>query len=153
MRALYFIASSLACTMLATPASAVDVRLLGNITNSCVLTLTTPGRLAASTDGTILGTEQLTGAPAIMAVVALGGGPTIQFTAPALTAPSGYSGGTPAEMKINSLLGINIDYTSSAQSPTITGLLDTITVHGRVQNATGFRAGNYEIKTVATCQQ
>ena len=35
----------------------------------------------------------------------------------------------------------------------ITGLLDTITVHGRVQNATGFRAGNYEIKTVATCQQ
>ena len=140
------------CLCTAGAAGATNVTLSGTVINSCVLTITTPGTLAPSTDGTRLGSEETGGVAAVMSVVATGAAPTINFAAPTLSGPSGSEDATTA-VRYTSTGGANQAYTSSSSSRTMTGLLDTFTVNGRVTHATGFPAGQYTVTSVATCQQ
>lgn len=139
--------------LLAAPAQAEEVRLRANLLASCVLTLSTEGRMALSADATVLGSEQATGLPATMTVVAIGGTPTISFTAPALEAPTGAPSGSVTQIRYTSLGGSNQAYTANASSSSQVRLLDTFTVHGRVTNNLGFTAGEHIVRTTATCQQ
>ena len=81
----------------------------GLIIASCVLTVSTPGVLAANaSSGTEVGSEQTGGVPAVLAVVATAGRPTISFTAPTMSVkPGGYSGTPTVALKYTSLGGAN----------------------------------------------
>lgn len=138
---------------LAAPAQATEVRLRGNLIGSCVLTLSTEGRLSISGDATVFGSEETTGLPAIMTVVAIGGAPTVNFTAPTVDTPMGMPAGAQVAIRYSSLGGTNQPYTSGASSSSAVRLLDTFTVHGRVTSPSGFEAGTYVVRSVATCQQ
>ena len=128
----------------------------GLIIASCVLTVSTPGVLAANaSSGTEVGSEQTGGVPAVLAVVATAGRPTISFTAPSMSVkPGAYSGTPTVALKYTSLGGANQAYTSSASQYTSNNILaDTITLNARATDASGFAAGSYRIQTTATCQQ
>lgn len=139
--------------LIAAPAQATDVRLRGTLIGSCVLTLSTEGRLAISGDTTVFGSEEATGLPATMTVVAIGGTPTVSFTAPTVDAPAGAPSGASVAIRYTSLGGTNQAYTSGASSSSAVRLLDTFTVNGRVTSPNGFQSGTYTVTTVATCQQ
>jgi hypothetical protein len=141
------------------PASAqaqTVVQFDGLVIASCVLTVSTPGVLAANaSSGTEVGSEQTGGVPAVLAVVATAGRPTISFTAPSMSVkPGAYSGTPSVSLKYTSLGGANQAYTSSASQYTSNNILaDTITLNARATDSSGFAAGNYRIQTTATCQQ
>ena len=139
--------------LIASPGKAANVTLSGTLTNSCILSLSVPGALAASSDGTTLTSETSGGLPATMALIALGGQPTVNFSAPAVSGPSGSTGGATTQIRYTSLQGASQAYTSGASSRIGGALLDTFTIHGRVSNTSGFTAGTYTVTTVATCQQ
>lgn len=82
-----------ACLALPAAAGAAPVTLGATIVNSCILTLSTPGVLALSTDGTELSSSDAGGVKAVLAVVSTGSAPTISFTAPTLTGPSASTSG------------------------------------------------------------
>lgn len=138
---------------LAAPAEAVEIRLTGTLLSSCVLSLATPGQLAISGDAASYGSENVGGLAATMTVVAVGAAPTIQFTAPAIDAPGGFSPTGMAEIRYTSLGGSNQAYTGAASSSSAVRLLDTFTIHGRILSSEGFQSGNYAVRTTATCQQ
>lgn len=140
-----------ACT--AMPANASDVVFTGTLVNSCVLNVATPGLLAATTDGTTLSSENSGGVAAVLAVVAVGTAPTLSFTAPTLTTPTGFSGTPTTAIRYQAASGGSRAYTSSASSITAGALLDTLTINSRVQNAGGFISGTYTVRTTVTCQQ
>lgn len=148
-----FILTALMAGCAAAPAQAVNVTLSGLVVNLCVLTLSTPGTLASSADGTELSSDQTGGLPATLTVVATGSAPTINFTAPSLQAPGGASGSITKAIGYTSLSGAAQGYTSSSSSYTQPGLLDTFTVKGKLNSAVGFSTGTYTISTTATCQQ
>ena len=125
----------------------------GVVANSCVLVLNTSGVLAASPDGTTLASDVTGGSPASLNVTALGTAPTINFSAPALITPTGFSGTPVTSYRFQSTRGTSKPYTTVASSQPGTALLETFTVHGRVTNTTGFAEGQYRITTTATCQQ
>jgi hypothetical protein len=128
----------------------------GLVIASCVLTVSTPGVLAANaSSGTEVSSEQSGGVPAVLSVVATAGRPTISFTAPAMSVkPGAYSGTPTVSLKYTSLGGANQAYTSSASQYTSNNILaDTITLNARATDASGFAAGSYRIQTTATCQQ
>jgi hypothetical protein len=137
----------------AIPAQAQIVSFTGLAINLCVLTVTTPGLIAVSANGTTMASTEVGGLPATMTVVATGATPTIQFSAPQATGPGGWGGSPVASIAYTSLGGANQAYTSSASSRAVGGLLDTFTFNGRIQNATGFTTGTYTLATTATCQQ
>lgn len=149
-RSLYLL---LATPLIATPAQAGDVVFIGNLLNSCVLNVTTPGVLGASTDGTMLSSETGTGVSAVLAVVAVGASPTLNFTAPAVTTPAGFTGTTTTSIRANALSGASHAYGSSAFSLTGGPLIDTITINSRVTGTAGFASGNYTVRSTVTCQQ
>lgn len=122
------------------------------VINLCVLTLTTPGVLAASADGTSLASDN-GGVKATMSVIATGTHPTISFTAPNSTGPAGWTGNPTRFLAYSSLLGANQPYTSGASQVAMTGLLDTFTIDGKIVNASGFASGSYTLTSTATCQQ
>lgn len=142
-----------ALALSSTVANAAEVRLRGNLAASCVLSLGSEGRLAISQDGTTFGSEEATGLPATLTVLAVGGAPSVQFTAPTADGPSGTLTGATTAIRYVSLGGTNQPYTSAASTGANVRLLDTITVHGRVIRPAGFEAGNYLVRTTATCQQ
>jgi hypothetical protein len=143
-------ASILACTG---SAQAAEVRLTGIVVNTCVLTLSTPGTLAASSDGVTLGSQELTGLPAVLAVISTGTRPTLNFTAPAITGPSGWTGTPTVSMAYTSLSGLNQAYTTSATQAQPAALLDTLTINAKSVNSTGYISGTYTIASTVTCQQ
>ena len=138
---------------LAAPAQAADVTLRGSLISSCILTLSTEGRLAASSDPTIVGSEESGGNAALMAVVAVGATPTVTFSAPSVEAPSGAPSGAQAQIRYTSLGGSNQPYTSSSSSSSQVRLLDTFTINARVTSSNGFGAGDYVVHTTTTCSQ
>lgn len=135
------------------PASAAEIRLTGNLLSSCVLSLSTPGQLAAGSDPTIFGSEQSGGGAATMTVVAIGATPTVEFTAPEIQAPNGFSLTAQAQIRYTSLGGSNQAYTAGASQSSQVRLLDTFTIHARIISTEGYAAGNYTVRTVATCEQ
>lgn len=146
-------AMAAAALLLAAPAPAADVTFTTSLLNSCVLTLDTSGRLAASSDGTTLGSEISGGSAATMAVVAIGAAPRITFSAPTLSGPSGWGGGATTQIRYTSSRGTPQAYTSASSTQTLSGLLDLFTVNARVQSANGFDGGSYTVTSIATCQQ
>lgn len=137
----------------ASPAAAANVGFTGAVVNLCVLTLTTPGVLASSTDGKRLGSDETGGVAATVNIVATGTNPTINFTAPSLSAPNGAAGGMTKAIAYTSPGGANQAFTSGASSYAMNRLLDVITVHGHVDSASGFASGTYSLSSTATCQQ
>ena len=127
----------------------------GDVTQSCVLSLSTPGTLAANADGTEIGSEQTLGVAAVLSVVATAGAPTLTFTAPTLSLQPGAYSGTPAvSLKYTSTGGANQDYTSASSSYTSSNALgDVVTLNAKATDAAGFAAGGYRIQTTATCEQ
>lgn len=132
--------------------AATDVTFAATLTNSCVLTLSQAGTMTVSSTGTVLGSEQSGGTAATLGVVAIGSLPTLAFAAPALTAsPSGWSASHTDEIRYTSTRGASQTYTASSSSHPLTGLNDTFTIYGRVTSSEGFAAGNYTLRSVATC--
>ncbi|HEY6917098.1 MAG TPA: hypothetical protein VI381_05595 [Allosphingosinicella sp.] len=135
------------------PALAENVTLSGTLLNSCLLSLSVPGVLAPSSDGTVLSSENSGGVAATLALVAIGGAPTVTFAAPSPAGPIASTSGATTQIRYTSLQGASQSYTSSASSRVGGALIDTFTVHGRIANSNGFAAGNYSVTTVVTCQQ
>lgn len=144
---------ALPLVLLVHPAQAADVRLRGSLISSCILSLSTEGRLSIASDPTVFGSEETGGTPATMTVVAVGVAPSVNFTAPSVDGPSGFSANAQVAIRYTSLGGSNQAYTSSASSSSAVRLLDTFTINGRVVSSDGFQAGNYTVRTTATCQQ
>ena len=147
-----------AAAAVAAPLSAAQaqiVRFDGLIVASCTLVLSTPGVLGTNTAGTEIGSEQTGGVAATLGVVALGGAPTVQFTAPTMSIkPVAYTGTPTVSLKYSSTGGANQTYTSSASEYTSTNpLTDTVTLHAKAVDSGGLVAGSYRLQTTATCQQ
>ena len=154
MRRLFLCSPLILLTAIPSPAQAIDVNLGATLVNSCVLALSTTGVMTPSADGTVIGSEQSGGNAAVLSVTALGGFPTISFTAPSLTtSPAGWTSTHTAEIRYTSTGGANQAYTAGTSSATVSLLRDTFTVHGRVTSTLGFAAGNYNLRSVATCSQ
>ena len=144
-----------ASTLLIAPGSSIaaDVSLGGIIANTCVLSITSAGTLAPLSDGQTLTSETTGGAAATMAIIAAGLSPTIKFGAPTVQAPSGWTGSPTTSVRYTSIGGANQAYSSAATQATAGALLDVFTVNAKVENHTGFAAGQYTVHTIVTCQQ
>lgn len=154
MRLTIFTAASVAILSAGVaPVYGADVNFTGIVTNSCVLNLSTAGVLAPTADGTTLASETGGGAAAVLAVVAVGTAPTLNFSAPTVTTPNGFSGNASATIRYTSAGGANQGYTSSATTARAGGLLDTFTINSQVSGPAGFASGTYGVRTVVTCQQ
>ncbi len=148
----------LPCVMLITsvcwsqPSFAEDLTISGSITNSCVLAVSSAGELTLSSDGTRMASDEAGGSAANMTVVATGSLPTITFTAPTLTGPSGASGAVMG-IAYTSASGAIQTMTAVETVSNVTELLDSYTVDGEINMPEGFPAGDYTITTIATCGQ
>ena len=148
-----FISSCLVAFAFA-PAQAANVNLQANLVNSCVLSINSNGTMTANTAGTQIGSENPSGSAASLGLVAIGSLPTVTFAAPSLSAsPAGWTASHTDSIRYTSNRGANQAYTSSQSSVTSGGLTETFTVHGKVDSAAGFDAGNYTLTTVVTCSQ
>jgi hypothetical protein len=132
-----------------------DVTFTGLVANTCTL-VATPGLLGLSTDGTVLGSEELGGVPGEVSVVSLGVN-TVTVGAPSRTgAPGGYNAtGEQVEVSyqgVNGLSGISHAYTTASSNFAV-GLLPitVLLVNNRITNANGFAQGTYQTTTVVTC--
>ena len=134
-------------------ADAANVAFVGAVANVCILTVTTPGVIAAASSGTALSSDATGGAPAMMTIAATGAAPTVLFTAPQLAGPAASTSGATTTMEFSSPGGANQAFTGSASSYAMSRLIDTITLKGQAVNAAGFVTGTYTISSVATCQQ
>lgn len=146
------VAASVAAIACPTPAFAVNVTLSGSVINSCVLTLSSPGSLTLSNDGTTLGSAQTGGSAAVLTVAAAGSAPTLTFAAPTLTSGAATSGAVTEVAYNASGSGANQAYTTN-QTTASSNLIDTFTVNARVTRSAGFASGTYSVTTVVTCGQ
>ena len=150
--------ATVAAAGLAAPLSSAHAQVVnfdGLITASCTLVVSTPGVLGTNATGTEIGSEQTGGVAATLAVTALGGAPTVQFTAPSMpTKPVAYTGTPTISLKYSSVGGANQAYTTGASQYTSTNpLADTVTLHAKAVDSAGLVAGSYRLRTTATCQQ
>lgn len=136
----------------ATPALCADVSFAGVVVNACILT-PTAGTLGPEGDGRTLSSQGLGGAPATLAVVATGGLPSLTFSAPVATTPNGFTGSAAPAISFTSTGGILQALTASTSTKALNGLLDLVTVHGRIVSSSGFPSGSYGVRTTVTCQQ
>ena len=139
---------------LSAPAAAAEVNLGATLVNSCVLTLNSSGVMTPTSSGTRIGSDESGGGAATLGVIAIGAFPTISFGAPAMTTyPAGWTGTPTTEVSYTSSGGANQAFTSGSSSASLSALTDSFTIHGRVTSSTGFAAGSYNLRTVATCSQ
>lgn len=134
-------------------AQAQPVNISGIVSNSCVLGISTGGTLAPSSDGRTMSSAQSGGLPGGFTLVAVGATPRVKFTAPVAETPAGFSGSAVASVRYTSLRGAQQDWTSTATTATAGALLDTFTVHGKIESDSGFASGRYNVQTVVTCEQ
>ena len=141
--------------MIAYPAvaDAGTVNFSGTVVNTCVINISTPGALGVATSGTTLSSEETGGVNSLVAVVATGTAPTIQFGAPVLTGPSGSIAGATKFLGYTSAGGATQALTASTSTYTMNRLLDTLTVKAQAINPNGFATGSYAISSTMTCQQ
>ena len=138
---------------LAAPAQATDVVFTGVLVNSCVLTVATHGVLNPAPDGVTLTSETPGGVPALLNLVAVGTGPTLTFGAPTVQGPAGMTGTPTTAIRYVSLRGASQAYTSGSSTSVTGALIDSYTVHAKVQNNDGYPSGTYSVRTVVTCEQ
>ena len=149
----YLLTAAVCIGTMATGAKAQNVNFTSSILDSCTLSLSIAGQMNPGAEGTSISSENA-GRAAVMAVVAIGTKPTVEFGAPTLTqAPEDYSGTPLAEISYSSLGGADQEMTSSTSSYTSTLLLDTITLNAQVSDSNGFVGGEYTLTSVATCSQ
>lgn len=144
------------CLLLTTgTVHAADVTFTGIVLNTCTL-VATPGLLGLSSDGNTLGSEELGGLPAEVAIVSLGVN-TVTVGAPTRTGePSGYNPSgevvSVAYQGLVALGGISQSYTTSTTNFSVGILpLTVVQVNNRIVNPNGFIQGTYETTTVVTC--
>lgn len=150
LRMVFFAGLALAS---ASNASAATVSLSGLVVNSCVLTIPTSGVLVADAAGTTLRSDAGVGARAAsMTVVALGASPSLTFSAPQSTSPSGA---TPDSVQFSySAAGSGASRGFAATGATASSnLLDTFTINGKMDRAAGFPGGTYGMTITVTCGQ
>ena len=150
------VAVGMLCALAAAPAAAVPVTMNGLVIPSCILTVSTGGALGVSTDsGRQLGSEEVGGIPATIAVVATGGTPTLTVSAPTMSQrPSAYTGSPVVSVRYTSVGGANHAYSSSSSSfVSGSALGDTLTINMKAADNNGFAAGSYQLQTNVTCQQ
>lgn len=135
------------------PVAAQPINIGGIVTNSCVLGITSGGVLAPSSDGRSMSSAQAGGLAGSFTLVAVGATPRVKFTAPTAETPAGFNGGAVASVRYTSLRGAQQDWTSAASTATAGALLDTFTVHGKIESDSGFASGRYNVQTVVTCEQ
>ncbi len=134
---------------------AADVTFTGIILNTCTL-VATPGLLGLASDGETLGSEELGGLPAEVAIVSLGVN-TVTVDAPARTgSPVGYNATgevvSVAYQGLVALGSISQSYTTSTTNFSVGILpLTVVQVNNRIVNPNGFVQGTYETTTVVTC--
>lgn len=145
-------AAALATLAAASAAPATDVNLAGVVVNACIMS-STPGILGAETDGRTLSSQGSGGTAATLVVTATGGLPSLTFSAPTATTPAGFSGSATPAISYSSSGGILQPFTSALSSQTLNGLLETVTVQGRISSTNGFASGTYNVRTTVTCQQ
>jgi|TARA_R100000501_G_scaffold14680_1_gene26613 hypothetical protein len=152
---IHFLSATVMMSTIAGPAlAATNVSLIGGILDSCILTLSTPGRLVADDSGMNMTSTAPLGAAAVLAVVATGGRPTVEFTAPTMSlSPGAYAGSPMVAVGYTSLGGANQTMTSGESSYRSNLLLDIVTIDGTITDANGFVAGDYAVSSVATCSQ
>jgi hypothetical protein len=136
-------------------AAAADVTFTGIVLNTCTL-VATPGLLGLSSDGETLGSEELGGLPAEVAIVSLGIN-TVTVEAPTRTgSPVGYNAAgevvSVAYQGLVALGGISQNYTTSTTDFSVGILpLTVVQVNNRIVNSNGFTQGTYQTTTVVTC--
>ena len=134
-------------------AQAATVTFTGAVVNTCIINISTPGTLGLAASGTTLSSEELGGVNSLLAVIATGSAPEIQFTAPQLGGPAGSIATATKMIAYSSLGGAAQAYTASSSSYTMNRLLDTVTIKGKATNTDGFASGTYTITSTVTCQQ
>lgn len=138
------------------PAAAVDVTFSGTLTDGCSLGLTAPGTLALSVNGQRLGSEETGGTAATLTVLSIGSN-TVTVGAPTRTAsPAGYNAtGETIEVAYTgqgALSAVSEPYgTASTDFDVTTAPLTNVIFNARINNANGFEAGTYGVRTVVTC--
>ena len=120
--------------------------------SSCTLNLSVGGKLAMSGDGKTMGTEIPGGLGATLLLVGVNLVPELYFTAQNLTGPTGWSATPTMSIAVSALSGAQQPYTSSNFAIRPGALIDTLTVHAKIDSATGFKAGSYQASTQVTCQ-
>ena len=136
-------------------AAAADVTFTGIVLNTCTL-VATPGLLGLSSDGETLGSEELGGLAAEVAIVSLGIN-TVTVAAPTRTgSPVGYNAAgevvSVAYQGLVALGGISQAYTTSTTNFSVGILpLTVVQVNNRIVNSNGFTQGTYQTTTVVTC--
>lgn len=151
-----FAAGSFALLLPIVPAQAQTAIVFdGLVLQSCVLAVSTPGQLGLNTSsGTEMSSELTGGVAATMTVVATAGAPTIAFTANHEHQARRLFRDADIVAQVQLAGGANQAYTSSASEYTSTNTLtDTVTLHAKATDSSGFAAGNYRIQTTATCEQ
>lgn len=149
-------AAALSLSVTATSAMAVDVDFTGTLTNTCSLALGTPGLMALSADGTVLGSQETGGVAATVSVLSIGAS-TLTIDAPTTqAAPAGYDATNEtvevAYTGASGLGGVSQAYTSALTTvPLSTIPLSVMTVNAKVTNPDSFTDGAYTVRTVVTC--
>lgn len=141
------------CFAIVSPIHAATITFTGAVANTCVINISTPGVLAMAAAGTTLSSEEALGTNAILAVIATGTAPQLQFTLPVLGGPAASIAAASTQMAYTSPGGAAQAYTPSASNYTMNRLLDTITVKAKATNSDGFASGTYTISSTVTCQQ
>ncbi len=136
----------------AVPAWSADINFAGVVVNACILT-PSAGTLGPEGDGRTLSSQGLGGAPATLAVIATGGIPSLTFSAPVATTPTGFAGSVTPGISYTSTGGILQALTATTSTKALNGLLDLVTVQGRIASTAGFPSGSYGVRTTVTCQQ
>lgn len=156
MKPLYMIAAAGCVALAAGSANAENVDFTGTLTSACTLAVPTPGLLALSTDGTVLGSEEVGGLAATATVLSIGSS-TVTVGAPSVVAsPAGYDDTNEAvEVKYVGQGGLSlVDQSySSGQTQFATGTipLSNLVLNAKVTNTDSFDAGDYTVRTVLTC--
>lgn len=134
---------------------AADVTFTGIVLNTCTL-VATPGVLGLSSDGDTLGSEEVGGLSAEVAIVSLGIN-TVTVAAPSRTgSPVGYDAtGEVVSVAYHGLVAlgaISQSYTTSTTNFNVGILpLTVVEIDNRIVNSNGFTQGTYETTTVVTC--
>src|SRR5690349_13499459 len=104
MRSLRIAAGLVAAAGLPAQGAPLDVTFTGLVVDTCTIAVATPGVMMLSSDGTILGSDQVLGVPATVTVLSIGSN-NIALSAPTLeTHPAGYApGGETVEMNYTGL--------------------------------------------------
>jgi hypothetical protein len=132
---------------------------------ACTLTLQSAGKLRASDDNTMLGSEVKGSTPATLTTLLslLDGTATIEVSPPTrVQTPPGYNASAEVlqvAYQAGAVLGLfpgaSQPYTSAPSSFKATGILSglsvTIVLNNRILNPNGFAPGAYTTRTIVTC--